>query len=237
MINYVRAETEWEIARLGKFTSSEIDKLYTSPQARVDKKAGKPSRSTKSYIESRAAEIMTGFYRHFTLWQMEWGNQNEPFAAERLQELYPNMDYHGKKNPIFLPFTDYSGGSPDGKDLTEGIVPEIKCPCSPEMHIKYCMLEDGLQLKKYFRKHYHQVQMNLICVGKKYGIPFQDLRGLFCSYCPLVKTPFMDLFVLEVQPDIQFFESLPVVINRAENLLAEVLWMMNTCRDQNTIAA
>lgn len=237
MTNFVRAETPWEKARLGKFTSSEIDKLFTLPQGKDARKAGEISRSAKTYIESRAAEIVTGFFRQVTLWSMEWGNLNEPLAADRLGEYFPEVQYFGKKNPLFLPLTDCSGGSPDCLDLSLGIVSEIKCPINAGNHLKYCLLSHSDELKKFHRKHYHQIQMNMVCASKKYNIPFKDLRGLFCSYSPIVRQPYIDFFMLEVYPDMEVYEQLYIRIEKAEEMLAEVLWHMDSSNLQIRKAA
>jgi len=237
MTSYIRAETEWELARLGKFTSSEIDKLFTRPNSKKAREAGEIARTAKSYIESRAAELTTGFYRRLVVWAMEWGTMTEPEAAGRLIDVFPNMEYFGKKDPRFFDLTSCSGGSPDGLDLTEGVVPEIKCPLNPENHLRYCLLSSPDELKRHHRKHYHQLQMNMACVSKKYGIPFMELRGVFCSYHPLIKPPYPDFFLLDVQPDLAAYNSIVEKIHWAENLLADLLWAYSHYRYKTPIAA
>jgi hypothetical protein len=237
MTNYVFAETAWERARLGKFTASEIDKLFTLPRSKKALAAGEIAKTAKAYIESRAAEIVTGCYRQLILWAMEWGTMTEPEAAGRLADFFPNMEYFGKNNPQFFKLTDFSGGSPDCIDLTEGLVSEIKCPAMPENHLRYCLLNTGEDLLRLHRRHYYQVQMNMACAAMKYAIPFKELRGIFCSYHPLIKTPYPDFFILEVKPDLTTYHNIMEKIRWAEGLLAELLWTYSHYEYKMPIAA
>jgi len=234
MTSYVRAETDWEKARLGRFTSSEIDKLFTLPRSAAARLAGELGGTAKSYIRSRAAEIITGLSKQVLLWSFEWGNKYEPAAAERLLDIYPHMEYKGKANPVFLPLTDFSGGSPDCWEIIHRpLVTEIKCPVNPENHIINCLLKSGAELLATRRATYRQLQMNMICVANKFGIAFEEMKGIFCSYCPIVQPGYMDLKVLEIEPDMEFYERLPIILTRAEGELAELVWDLR-CREQQS---
>lgn len=226
MTGYIIAETIWEKARLGKFTSSEIDKLFTLAQSRKARLAGELGGTARTYINSRAAEIITGTMRQVTNWNMEWGNYWEPVAAEKLAAHFPGMEYLGKNNPRFIRYTDFSGGSPDGWHIARKLVFEIKCPSNPENHIENCLLRTSAQLKAKRRAHYHQLQMNMICVAKEFGIPFHEMRGVYCSYCPTVRDGYQDLFLLEIEPDMEFYAQLGIVLDRTENLLADIVWSL-----------
>lgn len=224
---YVRAETKWERARLGKFTASEIDKLFTPARCRADRKAGKLGGTANSYITSRAAELTTGLVRQFSTWAMEWGNSYEPMAAGRLAELFPGMEYYGKKNPCFITLTDFSGASLDCWYGARNMVIEIKCPANPENHIENCLLTSQTELKAKRRGYYRQIQMGMICKANELGIAFKEMRGAFVSFCPIVNEPFQDLKILEIEPDMEFFEELPKVLARAEEELSEIMWVMS----------
>lgn len=227
MTGNIPAETAWEIARLGKFTSSRIDELLTEPRSAAAKKAGLMGETAMTYIKSRAAEIITGTSRQVTNWAMEWGNTYEPIAAEKLGLKFPGMEYMGKENPVFFPYSDFSGGSPDGRHLDQKLVFEIKCPENPENHVEYCLLKDGLDLKASERGYYHQIQMNMICVANEYAIPFSEMKAVFASYCPIVNDPYPDMITLTIEPDMEFYERLPRVIERAESELADIVWRLN----------
>lgn len=233
MTGNIPAETSWEIARLGKFTSSQIDKLFTPPKSAAAKAAGELGETAKTYVKERAAEIITGTTRQVTNWALEWGNTYEPIAAEKLALRYPGLEYMGKENPQFFPYSDFSGGSPDGWHLEQKLVFEIKCPENPANHVEYCLLADGYELKELQRDYYHQIQMNMACVAKKFGIPFKEMAAVFCSYCPIVNDPYPDFHTVTIEPDMEFFTRLPKIIERAENMLAEIVWNLN--RDHSKV--
>lgn len=237
MTGNIPAETAWEVARLGKFTSSQIDKLFTPPKSVEDKKAGKLGETAKTYIKSRAAEIITSTTRQVTNWAMDWGNTYEPMAAEKLALRFPGMEYMGKENPRFFRYSDFSGGSPDGWHLELMLVFEIKCPENPENHVEYCLMESGADLKACQREYYHQIQMNMACVAKEFKIPFKSMKAIFCSYCPIVNEPYRDLKVLSIEPDMDFYEKLPVIIDKAETALADVVWALNRNNDVSGLIA
>lgn len=227
MTGNIPAESIWELRRLGKFTSSQIDKLFTEPRTKEAKAKGELSESAKTYIKSRAAEIITGTTRQVTNWSMEWGNTCEPVAAGKLKLLYPDMEYLGKENPKFYEYSDFSGGSPDGTDSVARLIFEIKCPEDPSNHVEYCLMETSQDLKEAQREYYHQMQMNMACFAKALEVPFDTLKAVFCSFCPLVNEPYPDTHTLVIEPDMEFFERLPKVIERAENELASLVWVLN----------
>lgn len=226
MTGNIIAESPWEIARLGKFTSSRIDALFTEPKSVEAKKNGDLSDSAKTYIKEKAAEIITGTTRQIDNWSMEWGNTYEPHAADILKETYPDMIYLGKQSPQFFKYTDFSGGSPDGVDKVNRIVFEIKCPEAPVNHVDYCMLQSAEELKKSQRDYYHQIQMNMACVAEDWAIDFMTMKAIFTTYCPLVNDPYPKLRSLVIYPDQSFFDRLPGVIANAEKKLAEIIWSL-----------
>lgn len=231
MTGNIPAESPWEIRRLGKFTSSCIDKLLTPPKSKEARERGELGDTAKTYIKSRAAEIITGTTRQVTNWALEWGNTYEPMAAEKLALRFPGMEYLGKQNPIFFPFTDFSGGSPDGILRERKLIFEIKCPEDPANHVEYCFIDSGKQLKELARDYYHQIQMNMACVAKEWEVPFEEMNAIFCSYCPIVNDPYIDIHTAIIEPDMEFYQVLPGVIGRAEEELAKLVW----CLDKNNI--
>src|SRR6185312_4188258 len=137
------------------------------------------------------------------------------------------MIYLGKENPLFFPFSDFSGGSPDGIHEILRLIFEIKCPENPANHIEYCLLRNGDDLRELQREYYHQVQMNMACVAKEWNIPVNEMKAVFCSYCPIINEPYPDFHCIHVEPDIAFHQRLPKVIARAEQSLAELVWSLN----------
>jgi hypothetical protein len=227
MIGNVIAETPFELGRIGKFTASRIDDLFSEPKLKADKEAGKLSDTAMKYVYEKLSEITTGTVRKMDNWSLEWGNNWEPVAAGKILESFPDFVYLGKENPEFFPYSDFSGGSPDGHHNNGRVVDEIKCPENPAIHIAYCMIENNEQLRKASKDYYHQIQMNMACVAKKFGYKFDEMRGLFTSYCPLINQPYKDVHHVEIFPDMEFYKKLPVVIQKAEEMLAEILSRMD----------
>lgn len=231
MIGNIIAETPWEISRLGKFTSSRISELFSEPRAKKDQ--GKLSESALGYIFEKASEIVTGTTRQIQNWAMEWGVQYEPECAFRIREDNPGFIYLGKENPEFFKYTDFSGGSPDGYDPKERVIDEIKCPENPKNHIAYCMITGNEAMIAADKGYYLQMQMNMACVAKHLGVPFESMKARFTSYCPLVNSPYKDIHHVMIDPDIEFYDKLPKVIDRAERKLAETVEAMIRKKKEN----
>lgn len=215
---YIYPEGEWMQKRAGSFTSSQIGKLFTAPKTKLAKENGELSETAKSYIMDKAAELLTGTIRNtYKTPEMQWGIDNEPYAAELLKEQYKDLEYFGGENPKFFQYSDFSGGSPDA--VCGNIVFEIKCP-NPRTHIEY-MLEK--ELKSMNSDYYYQLQMNMACVAKERGINVMDMRGMFVSYCPLMIEHKLRLFKLEIEPDAALQELLPYTIKSAELYLRTII--------------
>jgi len=237
MIGQVIAETPWEIQRLGKFTASCIDALLTEPKSAEAKKKGDLSEIAKTYIRGRAAEIITGTIREVTNSYMEWGRQYEPDAAALLKELYPSMQFASMDSPTFFKYSDFAGGSPDGWDKENKLVAEIKCPEDPANHVEYCLIVNAAELKKVQRDYYHQIQMNMLCVAKKFGVEFHEMKGIFASYCPLVADGYLKLKIIEIFPDMEFYEKIHPALSKAEDYLADIIYSLIQKNGQNNSIA
>lgn len=224
MIGNIYPDSKWLTDRLGCFTSSEIDNLLTEPRTKAAKEAGELSETAKSYINSKAAELITGTIRDFSNAATEWGELYEAEAADILKTLYPDMIYHGKQNPKFFPYSKFSGGSPDA--VAKNTVFEIKCPENPTNHVAYCLIESADDLKKMERAYYHQIQMNMLSVAKYTGVDFMSMKAVFCSYCPIVSDGFMKIKTLHVYPEQGFADKIERAIVNAEKLLAEIIQLL-----------
>lgn len=224
MIGNIYPDNKWLTDRLGCFTSSEIDNLLTEPRTKAAKDAGELSETAKSYINSKAAELITGTIRDFSNAATEWGELYEAEAADILKTLYPALIYHGKQNPKFFPYSKFSGGSPDA--VAENTVFEIKCPENPANHVAYCLLQSADDLKKIERAYYAQIQMNMLSVAKYTGVDFMFMKAVFCSYCPIVSDGFMKIKTLHVYPEQEFADKIDKIIANAEKLLAEIIQLL-----------
>lgn len=232
MIGNVIAEYPWEVSRIGKFTSSCIDALLTEPKSAEAKKNGELSETAKTYVRGRAAEIITGTIRQVQTFSMDWGKQYEPEAAALLKEIYPEMEFASMEAPRFFRYSDFAGGSPDGWDKENKVVAEIKCPEDPANHVEYCLLKSADDLKKVNRDYYHQIQMNMLCVGKEFGFEFHKMMGLFASYCPIVGEGFIKLKLLPIHPDMEFFARIHAALSKAEIYLADMVQSLTANESQ-----
>lgn len=213
MIGNIYAETEWEKLRLGKITASEFHKLLTEPKLKSAKEAGELSEGAKTYINSKVSEVLTGTTRNLYSAATEWGNLYEQEAFEKLREIYPEMEYFGNDNRLFVEYSPISGGSPDAKDSKT--LAEIKCPENPANHIEYCTWKNELDLLKNKKEYYYQIQFNMLACGLRHGI--------FVSYCPIMLNEKDRLKIISVTQDESFIALVPEVLKKAARYYNEVL--------------
>lgn len=225
MYGSIIADSAWEKSRLGKITSSQYYKLISEPRNKEAKEKGEFSDAGKTYLQERAAELLTGYIRKVDTVAIEWGNNFESEAFDNLKKIYPDAEYFGTENKKFFPLTDLSGGSPDGVESKLKLVFEIKCPENPSNHIFYMLIKSAQELKKTCPDHYCQIQMYMACMARHYNVAFSKMNGIFASYCPLVleKYQHRKLVTLEVPPDMEFYEKLYPTISKAENYLAGIV--------------
>jgi hypothetical protein len=209
-------QTRWQTDRLGVFTASQIYRLLTPPKSKEAKERGDLSETAKAYVQEVAAELVTGTVREVTAYALEWGRQYEPEAAAALRALYPGLAYYGSDNPMFFRYGEFSGGSPDAlRGLTQ--VFEIKCPENPAKHIEYALTPAG-ELE-----HVEQIQMNMLAVSRHHGIAFEDMEGIFVSYCPLVSEESNRLKTKTILPDPAFRDLLDLKLTKAKEYLIKVI--------------
>lgn len=220
--NNIYPSDPWQIERIGCFTASEIDNLFTDPKTKADKDSGELSDTAHKYVLSKISELMTGTIRSLgSMPALDWGNKYEPEAIEALKSFYPGIIYYGNDTRRFFKYSSFSGGSPDAVD--GNIVFEIKSPENPANHIKNLLITTQEQLKSEYRGYYHQLQFNMACVAKSLLIEFKDIRGQFVSYCPLMQDESKKLYGINVEPDLEFKKQLDERIERAERKLKEII--------------
>lgn len=218
MIGNIPAQNEWEINRLGKLTASKIRNILVKPRS----KSEVISKTALTYLTEKVTELATGTSRQVSTYATEWGNEHEPVAAKWISDRYPDFEYLGKDSPKFFGYSDFSGGSPDGVSKASRLVAEIKCPENPANHTAHVMLKTQEDLAKAEPDYYCQIQFNMMCVAKKWGVSFEDTSGLFLSYCPLYEGVFQELQFkhIEIKPDLKLYGELKDAIPKAEELLA-----------------
>lgn len=203
---------DWNNARLGKFTASEIHKLMQKGRGK-DEYFGS---GAITYVQSRLAEITTQepCVQLDGMAAIEHGNANEHDAVLDFQKHTGlQVEYFGKANPMFVPYAplaDWAGGSPDGYTSNGGVI-EVKAPYNPTHHIKHLLLSDAADLKKEKPEYYGQIQFNMMCSGRNHGY--------FISYDPRVLSYKVRRRIIEVPYDDAYCTELDERLHEAVKLL------------------
>lgn len=229
MIGQAPIDSAWAKNRLGKFTASKMASLLTEPKNKEDNENGELSKTAKTYVNEILSEILTLTHRELDNNAIAWGNMYEPMAAELLAIDHPGLEYFGQENPQFFPYSSVSGGSPDAAHKEKKKVFEIKVPENPSNHITYLGLLTPKDLLKCKKEYYYQIQFNMLCVAKAWGIEPYEVTGVFVSYCPLIVDEYkvLRLKQLEIPLDEEFYEEIDNVLERHENYLRKVIKSLN----------
>jgi hypothetical protein len=152
--------SEWQNARVGKFTASEIWKLFVGGKSKTEEFG----ETAKTYIFEKAVEEYCGFKKKFSNKAMEHGvfNELEGFVA------FVNasgLDFELSSSTFFA-LGDNAGASPDGV-LYRGMdivsVCDIKCPFDP---VSFFSQKDEFMFGNKMPKYYfYQLQMQMLCTG------------------------------------------------------------------------
>jgi putative phage-type endonuclease len=148
----------WFQARVGRFTGSDITRLYSTQKTRM------------GYIVEKAREVLFGLPDTVTTKALLWGIEHE----EKAKVLFKMITKEKVRNVGFIDFGDYGGCSPDG--MTKTSIIEIKCPISPMAYNKLKTVHDAETLRKASKKYYFQVMNNLEVTGMD--------RCYFIAYYP-----------------------------------------------------
>lgn len=155
----------WHEIRRGRFTSSELWKLFTKAQNKEFAAANDGfGKTAVTYIETKAMEIVSGEVLSSdidTLYAVKWGKTFEE-SARIFYELTT-----GDKAEVcgFYPHGDNAGGSVDFKSRLVG-VGEIKCPANRSVHASYLMnLPSFDYLRQVEDKYWYQLQSNMYFTG------------------------------------------------------------------------
>lgn len=150
----------WSEQRAGKWTASEIWKLFVEPRSKADKDAGVFSETAETYILEKAVERKTGYKKKFTSKEMEHGVINEKDAHDafvkhcKLDLTFTNKD--------FFKIDDNAGASPDAvlySGLDVLMVVDYKCPQPLTFfQAKRALFNDEPIEKMYF----YQLQMQML---------------------------------------------------------------------------
>lgn len=154
----------WNLARLGRFTASEMYKLMTEPRSKEDKSAGKLSEGAMTYVNIKVSEVLTGQPKAESYaYPLVYGKDLEPQAIEYFIKENPDYTY---EPATFVPFGDHSGGSPDGYINDTDLI-EVKCPFQSENQVDYLMLTDQYDVKRNHPNFYWQCMSNLLFTDRE----------------------------------------------------------------------
>ena len=155
---YIKQGTpEWHQVRAGRFTSSEVWKLTVQPRSKKDQEAGVMSKTAQTYIKEKLQERLSGKPKESGDWkQTEWGNENEPLAISKYEQMTGNQVHQVG----FIPHGENSGCSTDGFVSFDGII-EVKCPFSS-------YIDRVMENVAENRDYYYQIQDGLRITGRQW---------------------------------------------------------------------
>lgn len=153
---------EWDKMRIGRFTSSEMYRLMTSPKSKEDKDAGKLSETALGYVNEKVAESLTGIAKQNSYaYPLVYGKETEAQAIE----AFCNKTGFIWDEIGFVGFGDHAGGSPDGI-INETDILEVKCPYAIDTQVDYLQLTDQWDLQRLKPAYYWQCMSNLLFTKK-----------------------------------------------------------------------
>ena len=208
----------WDKARLGRFTSSEIYKLMSTPR----NKAKLLSDGAESYVYAKIAEELTGF--EYTVYKgvaVEHGEEYEPAACAEFERLTGL-----KVTPVgFIPYLSYAGGSPDGLiDIKENpqipadALIEIKCPFNAANHVEYLALNTSADLLACVPDYWYQIQSNLLFTGRSVAY--------FITFSPYVPAP-LHIGWIKIEADLEAQARIVAKLELALRMKTELVNMLN----------
>lgn len=235
---------DWLMAKLGKFTGSEVWKLMKSGK----RKDEYFSDTALTYINEKIAEILTGEAKpQFDSYSTSWGKEYEAEAVQSFKNWSGfEVEYFGGDNPTFFPYNDYSGCSPDGKMDIAGL--EIKCPYTSVIHVENLKIArkfgntDGSEaydlavkvLMKSIRfEYYAQMQFGMMCLNVDHWY--------FCSYDPRMIDERNKTAIIKVPADKEFQEEIKERLKAAAKIVTESLGIIDAspsnliCHSENGI--
>lgn len=160
--------SEWQTKRIGRFTASQIYKLFTEPKTKADKEAGIWSETARSYIFELAVQEFCGYKKELSAPALEHGLVNEAEAFESFVKI-SGLPFQLVSNQFFE-YNEYSGASPDGVLFNDELdiiaVADVKCPFNPVSYFEQRLELYGQPLPK---SYFYQLQMQMLCTGAKKG--------------------------------------------------------------------
>lgn len=209
--------------RIGRFTASEIYKLFVEPKTKADKDAGNWSETAKGYIKSKAVEEKYGFRENIVNKAMEHGIITEAEGFDRFK-LTTGQDW-SLVSKQFFSINEYSGASPDGV-LYDGLdiisVCDIKCPQPQTFFDLKIDYREGKEIES---KYFYQLQMQMMATKCDSAFLCYYLAEQFVdTYTNAIDYDFTDIpledrmIILSVQKDQKVQDQMIEKIEKAQEL-------------------
>jgi len=215
------SNNDWLMDRLGRFTASEIHRLFVSGK----KKDDYFGQGAMTYIRQKAAEIITCEVKDsIDFKQAEWGKANEPDACRIFEEkLGVKGSYYGIAEPKFFPYGEHGGGSPDWENETEGA--DFKCPFNSDVHLENLLINSIDEYKDKRWEYYCQGQANMLIRGWK--------QFYAVSYDPRMPLP-LQIKIISFGPDQDWVKEFKTRLQKAGD---EKLKMIDALSNRSVLIA
>jgi len=205
----------WLQKRLGRFTASEIHKIFQSGR----KKGEMFGQGAMTYIRTKAAELLTMEVKEdIDFKQGEWGKANERDAVLTMEKLLGVQGKHyGMIEPEFFSYGAFAGCSPDWESMPDGA--DVKCPYNSAEHVKNLMLVSADEFREERWEYYCQLQMSIIV--RKWE------KAYFFSYDPRMVEQQHRYKILTIYPDSvwqkEFHERITAGVELVNSILETIM--------------
>lgn len=217
--NYFNEDSiAWLKKRLGRFTASEIHKLFVGGKKK-DQLFGK---GAETYIMTKAAELLTMEVKdEIDFKQGQWGEAYERDAVMVMEELIEIKGVHyGMHAPRFFEYGRFAGCSPDWEFIEPltNIGADIKCPFNSAEHIRNLTLKSANDLKEERWEYYCQLQMSIIV--REWEVAY------FFSYDPRIVEHKYNHKLIMVYPDFDWQKEFRQRLAGAVERLNEIITIL-----------
>ena len=146
---------EWLSLRAGRFSASEVSDLLGAKGF---------CQTGESYITTKVGESLAGACEELgETWQMRWGHENEPKAAEiYAQSTGLELIQHVGQPVAGDLLNAHTWASPDRLIPAKEMGLEIKCPPSIKNFTKFLLMRSGNELQEVDKGYFAQVQMCML---------------------------------------------------------------------------
>lgn len=219
----IKEQTEkWLQMKWAMFSASDIHLL-------TDKSSG-----TKMFGKGAATYILKVARQACSLFNsddkidthdMRMGKLKETACAHFYKQMIglDSIEHHGDYNPLFHPYNEHSGVSPDAlakkSDGTISFGSEFKNP-SADTHFRYLFeIDSQWDLKAESEKYYAQCQFSMMA--------FKTDLWHWVSYNEYMNKPSQKMLIIEIQEDKRYQDNLEIRLASAIRIKKKIVEMIN----------